>query len=305
VRYDGAMNRGFVIDSALEGFRLTRERPGAVALWALVLLVSNAGGLALLLALGLGPALQTAQSHALAPPTPEVASRIEAAAAWLPAMAAGFFLLNVVLYTAVLRAVLSPADSRFGYLRLGRQELRQGVLWLYAGAAAFLYGFVLLVVLALGRALQGSAGGAAGQWLLAASAAAAFVGALYPLVRLSPAPSMTFSGGRVTLFAAWKLTRDRFWSLLACYAVAALLAATVMLLAATVFAPLATAAGLLTGQGDALLHGMAEPDLSDLSAFTRPETFASLALNALVTAPLMVILAAPGPALYRALSGKA
>ena len=291
-----------VVDSALEGFRVTRERPGAVALWALALFAANLVLLSAVVALGLGPVFAEINPLQTGPLRPELVARIEAAGPWLPGLLAAFLAVNAVLYTAVLRAVIEPDDARFGYLRLGFQELRQLGLWLYALAPLTGLQVLLLAVetmaQAAGRALEPDAG----RLVLAAVAAATFVALFYPLVRLSIAPAMTFHARKVRLFSAWSLTRGQFWGMVGSYVVAALLALAVVLLTTVVIAPLISVIATLVGAGPEVLQRIARPlDLRSLSSFLMPETLIALATNALLLVLMLAILAAPGPIIYLAL----
>ena len=295
-----------VVDAALEGFRVTRERPAAVAIWALGLFAANLVLLGLVTLLGLGPVVAAVKPFEAGPLPPELVARAEAAGPWLPGLFGGFLAVNAVLYTAVLRAVLEPADARFGYLRLGFQELRQIGLWLYALAALTGLQLLLLVVeataAAAGRALEPDAA----RLVLAAVAAATFLALFYPVVRLSIAPAMTFRERKVRLFSAWSLTRGQFWGMVGSYVVAAMLALAVVLLATVVIAPLISVAATLAGAGPEVLQRITRaPDLQSPASFLTLETAASLATNALLMALTLAILAAPGPVIYLALREQA
>lgn len=291
-----------VVDSALEGFRLTRERPGAVAAWAVALFAVNLAILSVVAELGLGPVVAAIRPFDPAPLAPDLVARAEAAGPWLPGLLAAFLALNAVLYCAVLRGVLEPADARFGYLRLGFQELRQLGLWLYALAALTALQVLLAVVeagaAAAGQALQPEAA----RLVLASASAAVFLALFYPVVRLSIAPAMTFHERRVRLFSAWRLTRGQFWGMVGAYLVAGLLALAVVLLATVVIAPLISVVATLAGAGPQFLQAIARPpDMGSLQSFFTLETVISLATNALLMALVLAILAAPGPVIYLAL----
>lgn len=291
-----------VVDSALEGFRVTRERPAAVAAWALALFAANFGLLGLVAALGLGPVVAAVTPFDAAPLAPELAARIEAAGPWIPGLLALFLAVNAILYCAVLRAVLEPQDARFAYLRLGFQELRQLGLWLYALAALTAVQVVLLAVetvaTAAGRALEPGAA----RLALAAIAAAGFVLLFYPAVRLSIAPAMTFHERRIGLFSAWPLTRGQFWGMVGAYVLAGLLAGAVALLATVVIAPPISVVATLAGAGPGFLQRVARPpDLGSLAGFFTLETVVSLGANAVLTSLVLAIAAAPTPVIYLAL----
>ncbi|HEY0053453.1 MAG TPA: hypothetical protein VGB49_08580, partial [Caulobacteraceae bacterium] len=110
-------------DAAFEGFRLTRERPGAILAWsgfyllALMLIFAVA-------ALIVGPTVVASMGN---PPQGDP----EALAAWFAPLAGalavlvpGMIIISAMLAAVVYRAVLRPQDSRMAYLRLGGDELR-------------------------------------------------------------------------------------------------------------------------------------------------------------------------------------
>ena len=135
----------FPSDAALEGFRLTRERPIAVLIWAAVRLVYGIASLLLLVGIS-GPAVQqlAAMENSAAAPTPAEVMPLTAQLA-----PAGFAILILslifysVVYTAVLRAILRPADQAFAYLRLSVEELRQFGLAAIIFALCFVYANLL------------------------------------------------------------------------------------------------------------------------------------------------------------------
>ena len=216
-------------EAALEGLRVSRERPLAVVWWwaAYVLVAVLEFGISLLPTFrrleSMTPLIQ-AQYDAVQqnPSDMLLAQRLlallgQAAPAFL-LFAAVVLILQMVLSTAVLRAVLRPAESRFGYLRLSMDEIRQLGLSLIMVAAGMLYLFVIAtaasVVLSLLQPILPP--------LLVSLLATAtlLVALIYPLVRLSLAPAMTLADGRVSFLRAWILTKGQFWSLFGTYLIA-------------------------------------------------------------------------------------
>lgn len=288
-----------VVDTALEGFRITRERPLAVLAWGGVLLVGQALTTALLVNSGAGEALEAVRAAgppALGAADPERAALLARA---LPgALGAGGFglLADAVALTALLRAVLQPQQSRFGFLRVGLDELRQLGVVLSILVLSFLGATVALT---FGLLLAGPLT-ASGNGPLAAALAstAAVVAGLYPAVRLSLAPALSQAEGRFALVPAWTLTRGLFWPLMGAYAIAAALAAVVFVMAGVV---LTAGWALVTGGGVASAAEVLQPDLHSAAGALSPPSVAALVFNAVLAAFLLTLVAAPGAAALKAL----
>ncbi|NIJ65942.1 hypothetical protein FHR20_002904 [Sphingomonas leidyi] len=195
-------------------FGLLRERPGAVVIWAVTYCV---GSLAISLIMGLlmfGTVM------------PASADAGAALSVWAGPMFSLMLLLYlcllllvVVLMNAVFRAMLRPQEGGFAFMRLGMDEFRMlglVVLVCVGVFAAVLIGELLLLLLItiIGFALgTGAIAGAISVVL-----ALAFLCAMVWLeVRISLIFPLSFHRRRMSLDAAWELTRGRFWLLFACY----------------------------------------------------------------------------------------
>lgn len=203
------------VGSILGGaFGLLRERPGAVAIWAVTYCV---GSLAISLVMGL-LMFDTVM--------PAGADAGAALSVWAGPMLSLMLLLYlcllllvVVLMNAVFRAMLRPQEGGFAFMRLGMDEFRMLGLVILVGIglfAAVLIGELLLLLLItiIGFAL--GAGAIAGA--LSALLALAFLCAVvWVEVRISLVFPLSFDRRRMSLDAAWELTRGRFWLLFACY----------------------------------------------------------------------------------------
>ena len=219
-------------DAALEGLRVSREHPVAVLWWwgaYVVAAVIEFAVATLPPYRRLAAIMPELQSQATAiqqnPADPAAMTRyfslIGEAAPPMLAFAALTVVIHTVLVTAVLRGVLRPSDRSLGYLRLSLDELRQIGLALLMIAVFLAYAFVVSIVSAFITAVLSGLLGGGGPFVTGALmfvlVALAF---LYPAVRLSLAPAMTFADGRISLFRSWALTRGRFWQLFGAYAVA-------------------------------------------------------------------------------------
>lgn len=288
-------------DAAFEGFRLTRERPGAVAVWAGFLLLGGLVFGALAVALG-GEALNSLmRAGERGQPDPREMMAAFGRLAPLALIAIPLSLLYyAMLYSAVYRAILRPGEGGPGFLRLGGDELR------VAGAlvALFLLALVAGIVFAVGAGLLAQAGqamGGAGR-LIGLLGALAMLGlAIWIAVRLSLALPMTFHQRRIRVFESWPLTRGRFWPLLGAYVLALVLILVVSLLALLIY--FAVAVGVAGGP-EAAAQGL-QPDYSSFATWLAPAAIVFLVFNALLNAITNAVGVAPAALAYRDLAGVA
>lgn len=203
------------VGSILGGaFGLLRDRPGAVAIWAVTYCV---GALAISIAMGMAMAGTM---------MPVAADPNAALSIWAGPMFSLVLLLNlallflvVVLINAVFRAMLRPQEGGFAFIRVGMDEFRMFGLVIMVGVAGFaaiLVGelLLLLVIAVLGFALGMGTITAAISFVLALAFLCAVV---WAEVRISLIFPLSFHRRRISLDAAWELTRGRFWLLFACY----------------------------------------------------------------------------------------
>jgi hypothetical protein len=296
-------------DVALEGFRLTRERPLPVLIWAVLRLAYGLGTLFLLFGGAAGPAFTKMLDLSKAQPQPDPAVMLPLMAQIAPMLALMVvvsLLFYAVIYTAVLRAILRPTDRAFFYLRLSIDEVRQFGLAVIIFAVFLVYVFVLEIISAVLIAASKSLGQASllAQILVILALIVAFV---YPAVRLSLAPAMTFAEGRITLFRSLPVTKQQFWPMMGTYVLAMILTLVVSLLAAVMFVFVVGAIGAAQGglSNVPALFGVMQPDDMSLKAFLTPMGIAKLVFNALLSTLVYVILFAPAGAIFRELTSRA
>jgi hypothetical protein len=193
------------------GFRIIRDKPLAVVVWAVIYMVLFAGMMLLM------RPIMTAQVQAMAgDPQAQIAA--------FGAMAGRFLLLfllmlvvYVVLFAAAQRAVLKPERQGFFYVRLGMDELRLLALTILFMVAYYIAMLVLtlIVTLLIGivAGASGSPGLAAGLFLLDLAAIIAFTAWYY--IRFGLAFPLTIMREKIVIGEAWRITRGRFWALFA------------------------------------------------------------------------------------------
>lgn len=294
-------------DAALAGFRFVKERPRVLLVWAGAQLVFSLVFSALMVVF-IGPQMNRLMAAQYGGAKPDMA---QMQAMWavlgplyalmLPAMLAFY----AILYALFSRAVLRPADDRFGYLRLGKEELRQGLLLLLAFVVGLGLEFVgvlaVLIVAVIGGVAASMAGWKIGAGLVTIlPMVVLFCGVIFFATRLSLASPLTFDTGRVNLFGSWKLTRGRFWKLFGCYLLAGALAALVLLLTLIVGFALAAA----VGGGIGALKSLIRPDMTSLAAFFSPARLAISLVGALGSALTWPVLMMPAPTIYKALTSE-
>ncbi len=222
-------------EAALEGFRLTRERPGTIFGWGVVYAVCMFL-IGRLMLVSLDPQLiaLTRKDGVRQQDIEQISTLL--AQSW-PA-----FLLVLVLVIALLstlmggiyRLVLRPGEKGFLHLRFGADELR------LTGVNLMLFAFGMICLTAEFAAVaaaeqEGAIGGIAAVVLPLVT--------VWLGVRLSLATPMTFAQHRVAVADAWRASRGKFWRLLGMIVLAAIFYVIVWLLISIIGMALIALAG--------------------------------------------------------------
>jgi hypothetical protein len=256
---------GFSVqDVAFGGFADVRAHPRALWVWTPLAFVASVG--LQVATLGM-PASRLGQFSVEQDPA-RAAALVQQVLPGELAMVAVALAVTAVVQTTMIRLVLRPAEARFGYVRIGPDELRQLALSLLSFCLIAAVAAVLSLVFGIIAGLTG-----APIWVvMALDLAATACVVILISVRLSLAPALTFDRGRVDLFGSWGLTRDRFWLLLGTYVMVLALSAVIYVVAAV----------LIVGLGGLVLG----PDIVALSQ--SPTTLAAM------FSPMRLILAVFG-----------
>nr|WP_313632580.1 glycerophosphoryl diester phosphodiesterase membrane domain-containing protein [Brevundimonas naejangsanensis] len=287
-------------ESAFEGFRLARRAPLAILAWAgayvaffAVFFIVAGGSLVNIISL----AEQVEQN-----PSPSMSDLTMLGQAYGAMMGLALplsLLFSAVLAAAVARSVIRPQDKRFGYLRLGRDELR--VLGATLLVAVLMFALTMGGALVVG-VLAGMAAGTGASWLLipAVLGGLAIVAvAIWLAVRLSLVVPVTFAEQKIAIKESWTMTKGRFWPLLGMAILAGIMSILVGLLGSIVIAPL----NLIFGGLNSLI-GAETTNVVALVARFWPALLIWGVVNALLSAAQAAIIYAPFSSAYLGLKGQ-
>ncbi|MGZ8408089.1 MAG: hypothetical protein ACXWVJ_08685, partial [Caulobacteraceae bacterium] len=217
---------GFSIgDAGTAGFRLVFKKPLTVFVWGLVYLLIAVVPSLLLLG-SAGPDLMEMIRQAQAGADPKDMEGMINGMASMQAMQPVGWLTKIVasalVTAAIFRAVMEPSNKGAFYLRLGSQEMWQGLVQLCLGVflAILIIGVILAFAVVGGVAVGASAAASGGleyqPWMVPAGVVAGLVllaVIIWLCLRFSMALPMTFADRTFRLFESWSFTKGRTGSL--------------------------------------------------------------------------------------------
>ena len=294
-------------DAAFEGFRLVRRNPLALVAWTLLyalLTLTTVFSLARVAGPMADLIVKAEALEGVTRPPPEQIMALMAdfgvvmsQVLWLAPVS---LVVGAMLSAAVARGVLKPSGDRFGYLRLGMDEVRVLAVTLVLGIVMGLAAVIGMAVLGVVFMAADAAGAGAIVRLIGFCA---FLCALvWASVRLSLAVPITVAEKRFAFFDSFGVTRGRFWPLLGMAVIVIVMVMVVQLLSVIVSLPLQVASGLedwTFGAGQDAEVIMAAMDV------TNPWVIGHAVVEAIVAALTVGILYAPFAAAYRDITGRA
>lgn len=313
------MARFSVTEAASAGFGVVTHKPLAVLGWAVALLVAMVVPLALG-AVALGPQLVKFFQLAMAQPegatpSPEMLQQALQTQMAMTGLNLLFWLwssfVKAVFAGAVFRAVLTPEQSAWAYLRVGSREMWLTLLLLVEQVLAMIVMFVLvLLVVVLAVVVAMAAGGESGQAAGVLVGCAAGFGAAGVLIwlalRLSMAAPMTFVDNQFRLFESWTLTRGQGWRLLGMTLLIVLfvLCLEIVFGGVAIGALIAGAGQLPQGHDEAWLRSFLQRPPMEWLRDLWPWILGFSALGAVFAALVQAVFYAPWAAVHRALTSE-
>lgn len=289
-------------DAAFEGFRIVRRRPLAMLMWALAYVAFFA--IAFLLAgssfVTVMQEVEALEGSGATPTMENLGPLMQAYGVIFLVVTPLSIIVSIMLSTAIARAVLHPKDSAFGYLRLGKDELR------VLGASVVVILLLAIYYLIVGGVVFGIAAYAqsSGQGALFALALlvglAGFCGLIWLAVRLSLMVPIIVAENRFAVLDSFRLTKGRFWPLLGMALLAFIMAIVVAFLGWLISMPITLLVG---GSMASQFAGLEGQSLTQILPKLAPILIVSGVFNAIVSALQLAIMYAPFAEAYRQIKG--
>lgn len=277
-------------DAAFEGFRITREHPAVMPVWAVLQFVVSTALIWALVSSGFQAAMMDLQQAGGQPDLealgPTSTAFVRKFALLLPLS----ILVNTLIQAAVMRMVLRPSERSFGYLRFGGDELRIAAVQVITGLIIGGFSFFGLVIISAIIGIGGVFGALVSFPLMLGYVAAI----IFLSVRLSLAIPATFVRGRIDIRGAWELTRGKFWPICTVFLLAFVLYLVVLL------------AGSMIGSAIGFVFGGANPPegAATFADYLSPGQIVGNLVGSVIAAMGSAILYAPGAVIYRKLASQ-
>ena len=287
-------------DAALEGFRIARENPRTFGVWVLLNIGVNV--LAVLIDVFMPANVRRGLDALSGSDTLSLTQFMDAIILSAPVLILGLVVVSTMA-AAVYREIFRHSDAKYGYLRLGGDEVRLMVVtvlgFLVLMAAEVAATVVLAILFTILTALFPQAQGLVSFLALVAVVAVGF----FVYVKFSLAPVATFAEQRVTLFESWTLTKGHFWELAFAYFLMWVSLFLVWFLLACVCFGVAGSIVLMTGGQLADVKGVFTASEGSLKSYLNVGVVAYAIVGSAFSALSNAVIAAPGAVAYQALHG--
>ena len=295
-----------------EGFRLLGRRPLDTLVWGAAYFVFGVLPMFAIMAWAAGDIIalmKSAQAGASGFNTQQAMATQLKFQALQPLMFVSSLVGRTLVYAAVFRAVLTPQDRGFFYLRFSSTELWVGLVMLVQAVCMFLVMVALMLPAMLfwipvfvSAAHQSFSGWEIPLGMLAMLAA--FVVLIWLFIRFSMALPMTFTAGTFRLFESWSLTRGHALGLLGLYIVVAVvvgcIAAVVECLVLAVVFAVVAGMGFNAGAVEAFFRQSPEAILAAIA----PLALGVALVGSLLMGPFMALFLGPWARAYAQLETK-
>lgn len=301
-----------IAHAALAGPRMLMTHPKVLFIWMAFNIVATVAYLAVLFLL-FGDLFKQLIDAAVSSqePTPQMFLQFIPRIAMLVLIALPFGLLySGIQHAAAARAILRPEEERFGYLRLGADEMRVIVVSFVVGlirfcaqiAVSIILGIVTVILLAVTGGLRHPENALALRAIINL-----FV---YPVIiflylKFALAVPQTVDSKSINIFGSWSMTEGSTWKMLGTYAIVFCIQIAIsIVLGIVVFAVFAAIGGGGVMAALPLLKTNPAEGLRQLSPLIVPLGVALGVIIGIVTPLFVALWYCPAAEIYGALSGR-
>ena len=285
-------------EAAFEGFRLARRSPMTILIWTILTAVYLGAYFSIFapMLMAIIGAAQEGREVTESEMMSAMGGSIGLMALFYPLS----FIFSAMTLAAVNRAIVRPAESAFGYLRLGMDELRVFIVYFaltILAVIAFMIPYFLVIALVAGVGVALGEQNAGVTVIIGIAAVLALVAAIvFVVVRFSLALPIVVAERRFAFFDSWGMTKGHFWGLLGMFLLAFVMSIVVSLLISIIALPILW----FTLGGFDNIAALGSMEFADYA----PAAIVALVVYSLLTALQMAILYTPGAAAYLAIKGE-
>lgn len=275
-------------EAAGAGFKIIARKPMAVLLWSGLIFGAIFVPLGLLFGtmvpVILAMVKEAAANPDAEPPVDQIMAVYLRMMMLQPLIVLGSLVLRAVLGAAVFRAVLTPEDDAWGYLRLGMRELWVGATSIVMG---IIIGFGMVALMIPGAIIIAITAISQNVWLIVG--VAVVIGIIFILtaiwlsLRFSMAVLLSYDANEFRLFESWEFTRGQTGRLLGLVGLLILYGILLEVVVWIVFIAGLVGIGLAFGITPDVLSQMDQATSPDFSIFVAPAITAGIAFAVLIS----------------------